>query len=804
MNVQENRAMNTLFNNYFKITMRNLIKQRSRALISLFSLVVGMTSFIFLMLYSRYELSYDSFFKHSDRVYMLGQYLPDWVHGGSNNFASTSGIVAPTLKEEFPEVEYAVRTKELESPLIFGQKSILGEGLYADRDFLNVFNFTLIAGDRDTALKDPFSVVLSKTISEKLFGREDPIGQIITYKDEQVLKVTGVVEDVPGNTHFKFDYLISFLTMYSFRDDIDTSWRILNYFSYIQLQDKVSFRDFEDKLSAIVAKYHDQYSNNRSYFLIPLQNIHFQTNVNFVRGQPVDKKNIYLLISIAFLILIISCINYVNLAVARAGARSKEVGIRKTVGATQGQLKKQFLGESFILTFVSMLMSLASVYLLFPLFKKIAGSEIPIGALIDGKNAAGLLGLLLIVGFFAGGYPAFFLSTLRPVNVIKNSFGSSISGGQQRFRNILIVFQFGVTIILVVGAVAIQKQLIFIKNKDIGYSRENVVTVRAWNNESRENHQAIKRELKKNPLILSASVANIAPLRFTEANDIEVETETGEMAEIPMVTTYFIDDDYVKLFAMKITEGRNFSLDLAADIENQVVVNETVARMAGLKDPVGKRIRKWGRNMQIIGVVKDFHFTSFRTKIDPLMFSYSPERSNIFLIKIEGSQIKETLDYIDSTFRSFSPNFTFDYAFMDDLYDNLYQEEGSLGGIIVGFSLLAMIIAAIGLFGLISFEIVKRTKEIGIRKILGASVFSVMGLILRKFFVLIVLAMMISLPLAYYFTHEWLKGFVYHIGLNVGLFALSIAVIIGAAVLSIGRQTVKAALANPAESIKSE
>jgi putative ABC transport system permease protein len=793
-----------MIKSYFKIAIRNLIKQKSWTFISLFSMVVGIASFILLSLYARYELSYDSFFKHSDLIYQLGQYLPDWKHGGSNYFASTSGIVAPTLKEEFPEVTYAVRTKEIEYPLIYRQKSILGRGLFADRDFLKVFTFPLESGDRDTALKDPFSIVLSKSLAEKLFGDENPVGQIITFANGQILNVTAVVEDVPGNTHLKFDYLISFLTMYSFRDDIDSAWGILNYNSYIQLKNQVFYRDFEKKLSAIVSKYHDQNSNNRRYFLIPLQKIHFETHINSLPEQSIDKKSVYLLISIAFLILLISCINYVNLATARAGVRNKEVGIRKTVGATQQQLRKQFLGESFILTFFSIVVSLIAVCFFFPVFRKITGSEIPFDVFLNWKNAVGLLGLFLMVGFFAGAYPSFYLSALKPLNVLKNYFEPGKSGGHQKFRASLLVFQFGVTIVLGVATVVIQKQLIFIRNQDIGYNRENVVAVRTWNNESREKYQTIKSELLKHPQILTAAVANTAPLKYTEANNIQVETETGEMVELPMVTTYFIDEDYVDLLDMEIVSGRNFSRDLAYDIERQVVLNETAARTVGLLDPVGKKIRKWGQDMQIIGVVKDFHYTSFRTKIGPLMFSYAPERSNLFFIKIAGHNIREALESIDSTFCRISPNFTFDYALMDDLYLNLYKKEGDLGGIVMSFSILAMIIAAIGLYGLISFVVWKKTKEIGIRKILGASVFSVTGLILKQFFIPIGFAMMISLPVAYYFSHQWLLGFVYRIGLNVGLFTFSIAIILTVAVLSIARQTIKAAIVNPAICLKQE
>ncbi len=793
-----------MFGNYIKIAVRNLIKQKSQTFISLFSLVVGMACFILLTLYARYELSYDSFFEHGDRIFRLGQYVPDWNFGGSNLTASTSGIVAPTLKEEFPEVISAVRTKEVESPLVYEQKSILGKGLFADRDFLKMFPFPLRAGARDTSLAEPFSVVLTRTLAEKLFGGEDPLGRIVTFEKGRVLKVTGVVEDPPGNTHLKFDYLISFLTMYSLRDDIDTAWGILNYTSYVQLRDGASVADFENKLPAVVAKYHDPNSKDRRYFLTPLRDIHFATHVRSHASPAVDKKAIALLVAIAFVILVIACVNHINLATARACGRGKEVGIRKTVGATRRQLTQQFLGESFILTFLGLLVSLAAVSIFLPAFNKIAGEEIPIRALGELRSVALLVGLFLAVGFLAGGYPALYLSTLKPLNVLKGSSGSRTSGGQRGFRNLLTVFQFGVTIVLVVAAVVIQKQLLFISNRDIGYDRKNVVAVRTWNDESREDHQAIKNELLKNPLIAAAAVANTAPLRQTEANNIRVETEAGDMADLPMVTTYFIDADYLGLMGMELAAGRNFSRAQAADIDRQVIINETAARLAGLKNPVGKKILKWDQEMRIIGVVKDFHFTSFKAKIQPLMFSYRPEWSNLFLIKVAGRQLGETLSFIEATFRRFSRNFAFDHAFLDDLYNGLYKTEKSLGGIILGFSIVTMVIAAFGLYGLVSFVVARKTKEIGVRKVLGASVFSVMGLVLKKFFALIAVALLMSLPVAYYFTREWLKGFVYRIDLSAGLFVFSVFLIMAVAFLSVAGQTVKAALANPADSLKQE
>lgn len=793
-----------LFLNNFRLAVRTSIKYKSMTFTGSFSLVVGMSSFILLMLYARYELSYDSIFENSDRIFLLGQSIQDQESGGSSSYTSTSGIVAPTLRKEFQDVRYAVRVKEVESPLIYMKKSIVAQGLYADSDFLNVFTFPLIEGDRETALMDPFSVVLSETLAKKLFVDEDPMGKTITCENQRVLKVTGIIKDIPGNTHLKFEYLISFLTMYSLRDDIDRSWMILNYFSYIQLADGVPAGDFENKLPAIVEKYHDKNSKNRRYFLVPLRNIHFATDITNPSIPTTDRKIIFMLVSIAFLILAIACINHINIATAQANARAKEVAMRKINGASRQLLVRQFMVESYILTFLSIILSLVIVGLLMPVYSKIFGNEISLHFILDWRNIAGLLGLFLGVGLLAGGYPAFYLSSLRPLDILKSSFGSPSYKGQWKFRNILTVFQFGVSVILMVVAVTIQKQLNFIKSKDIGYNRENVLALRMWNDEGRKNYREIKREMLRNPFISAAAVASTLPILMTERNNISVETETGEMIELPLVTTYFIDEDYLGLFEMTITAGRNFSRDFSYNIDNQVVINETTADMAGLTNPVGKKIRKWSQELEIIGVVEDFHFTSFKRSIEPLIFSYNPERIKVFLIRVSDYSIGHTLKYIDSTFRRFDSNFTFDYSFMGDEYNSLYKNESNLGRIILNFSILTMIIAVIGMYGLISFVVRRKTKEIAVRKVMGSSVSSVMGVILKYFFIPITIAILVSLPVAYYIAHEWLKDFAYHINLGAGLIAFSISIILIVAFLSIVQQTIKAAITNPVESLRLE
>ncbi len=800
----EQSDAHTFFPGYLRLAARNLVKYRSMTFIGAFSLAVGMSSFILLMLFARYELSYDSIFKDSDRIFLLGQSILDQESGGSSFHASTSGIVAPTLKKEFQEVQYAVRVKEMESPLVYENKSMVAKGLYADQDFLKVFTFQMAVGDRETALNAPFSVVLSEKLARRLFGDEDPIGKTVRSENQRVLTVTGIIKDIPGNTHLKFDYLISFLTMYSLRNDIDKSWSILNYYSYIRLADGIQAGDFENKLPSIIEKYHNKNSRNRRYFLVPLRKVHFATEITTPSIPTIDKKLIYILVSIAFLILIIACINYINIATARADARAREVAIRKINGAGRQLLIKQFMTEAYVLTFFSMIMSLVIVVLLMPFYPKIFGIEIPVRFMIDWRNFAGLAGLFLGVGLLAGLYPAFYLSSLSPLKILKSSTVSRPDTGQLNFRNILTVFQLGVSLILIVIAVIVQEQLSFIRNKDIGYNRENVVALRMWNDEERSNQREIRNELLDNPSVTSAAVANTLPLVMTERNNISIETVTGEKVEVPMVTTYFIDENYIDLFEIELLAGRNFSLDLSSDIENQVIINETTAHMAGLTDPVGKKIQKWGQEMEIIGMVKDFHFTTFAKSIEPLMFSYNPGLSKMFLIKVSDNNTGQTLRYIDSTFRRFDSNFIFDYSFMDDRYNSLYRNESDLGRIILSFSLLAMVIVIIGMYGLISYVIRRKKKEIAVRKVMGSSVSGVVGIILKYLLLPISLSILVPLPVAYIIAIDWLKDFAYRINLNFWLLAFSISIILVVAFLSTLQQTIKAAVSNPVGNLRLE
>lgn len=793
-----------MLKNYLRAALRHLIKHKSYTLISLVSLVIGITCFILLMLYAKNELGYDSFHKNGGRIYQIGQFMPTWNVGGTNDYAATSGILAPTLAREFPEVETAVRIFGTDAPVIYQHNSVLAAGLYADKDFFDVFTYPLTAGDRATALREPFTIVLSKSLAGKVFGREDPLDKIVVHQNGREFRVTGIVEDPPRNSHLRFDYLLSFVTMYSLRNDIDAEWSILNYYSYVLLKEGVSAADFEAKLKTIVAKYHRPADKDRRYFLLPLRKIHVEPDVNTRLSPTLDIKYIRLLMLIAVIVLVIACVNYVNLATARATARAKEVGVRKTFGAARSQLIAQFMGESFLLTLIAILISLVIVRLGLPAFEKFAAVELPAGSWMNAPTALGLVGLLIVVGLLSGGYPALVLASLAPANVFQAARESRRGGRRLSFRNLLVVFQFFATLVLLVAAIVIQKQMRFIDTIDLGYRRDDIVALRLWETDSRKNFAVIKNELLQNPDILAATVSNTAPVRFTEANDVQVENDAGELVALNQVTTYFIDEDYFKVFGMNIVAGRNYSLALRGDIEREVLVNETAARMVGLKNPVGKTFVKWGTNMRIIGVVKDIHFTSLKSRIGPLMFMYSPERAGMCFLKISNRNVDETLKTISSTFRKHSPDFVFDHTSMEEIYGALHENEGKLARILAGFSAMAILVAAIGLFGLVSFIVEKRKKEIGIRKVLGASAFAILGSLVRDVFALIAVAGLLAFPPAFAFSKKWLQGFAYRTELDVWVFVLAALLVAAIALLSVARLTIRAARANPAISLKNE
>ncbi len=801
-----------MFNNYLKIAFRNMKRYKGYSFIHIFGLSIGMACFILLMLYVKYELSFDKFHKNSDRIYRTIMDLPTGNYRGLTEWAITTAMLAPTLMEEFPDVEYATRLHNCRGrQLRYKEKNFVGDGKYGDEHFLKVFSFNLIKGSESSALTEPFSLILSEKLTKKFFGNDNPIGKVITVNNRREYTVTGIIENVPDNSHLQFDFIISFSSLKASGRAHVERWTDINFSTYLLLNDGVSYKEFEKKLDSIVNKYHAYTSEEtkRRYFLQPLKDIHLRSHyISDMAENNGDIKLIYLLISIAVVILLMACINYMNLATALAAWRSKEIGIRKAIGAKRMQLIHQTLSESILLTVLSLTSSLVIVGIFLPSFSAFVDRNIGIDLLLGWKDVFILLGMFFAVGLLSGSYPAYFLSSFRPINILKNTI--KIRAGRNPFnlRNILVVFQCGISIVLILSSLVIQKQLMHIKNSDIGFKRENIAVVRVpwWHNIREEKCGVIKEELLQNSSIKCISVSSSTPLAIGNEDHVTIETENaGEMIDIPQSSRVYVDYDYMDLYNIKILQGRNFSPSFITDKEQSVIVNETLVKQAGLKNPIGKKLTRPDlENGRIIGVVKDFHFLSFKTKIEPVIFSSLSDRGQLFSIEILPGNMEKTLNSIQTAFQKHINNYLFNYYFLDDNFNDMNKAEEKLGKILISFAFIAIIIACLGLFGLASFVTERRTKEIGIRKVVGASISNIMTLLVKEFFMLVCVSIVIALPFAFYMMNKWLDNYVYKTSISVWILLLSTSIALSSTLFTVCFHAAKAATANPVDSLRYE
>lgn len=797
-----------MFWNYIQSALRSIRKHKGYSFINIAGFSVGITSFIFIMLFLKFELSYDTFHEKGDRIYRMVMFWDAWSFGGSSSFAATNGAMANVLPVEFEEIESAIRILPVSSSLMNDQNSAVGDGYYADRDFFNIFTFPLKSGDPATALADPMSIVLSEKLAASLFGNEDPVGKPVTGLRDMTFTVKGVYREIPRNSHLQFDFIISARTMYTFRDNIDTTWNILDYYNYVLLREGVDYKEFEKKLVSLVDKYHEPEEHTRYYFLQPLSDIRFNPGILSHLSETIDRKIIYLFSSIATLILIIASVNYINLATARASNRCKDVGIRKTVGAIKSDLIRQYMSESVIITIFAALISLGAAYILHPYFTLFVNQEIPLSIILNPLNIITIFGTAVLVGALSGCYPSLFLASFNPAEVLKT--GAKTGARKSRFsmRNILVVFQFIVSIALVLSTLVIYKQLSFIANKDIGFNRDNIITMRLWKSDSLQKIESVKDELLKNSLVLNASVSDRAPIHAWENSTIRVESEeTGEMIALSQVSHFYVDSDFIDLYNIRVKEGRNFSPEFPTDRTQAVLINETAVKKLGLQNPVGKKAAaSYYRDTRIIGVVEDFHFASFTQQIGPIIFVPYPEgyRNSVLSIKLSGRDIPESLRYIEETLRDHLDRFVFDYSFLNTQINNNYNSENRLGALFTAFSTIALSIAAIGLLGLISFNITRKTREIGIRKVLGSSEAGISGMLVKEFVALVFIAGIISMPVSYMAMNRWLQEFAYRTEISAWTLMLSFASVMFIALGSVSLQVFRAARKNPADSLRHE
>jgi len=802
-----------MFKNYFKTALRNLKKNKAFSFINIFGLAIGLTSFMLIAVFVLNELSYDKYPARAKNMYRV--ILSVTGNGDIAAYPMVDVAVGEGMKRAFPEIEATTRVSGAQDFVKYDDKQFKEKQLaYADSNFLQLFSIPLTEGDINTALVQPKSIVISKAFAKKYFGNEDALGKSLSVGTNQALyKVTGLFDEVPENSHFHFDAFLSL----SSRHLTHQTWSNIGFYTYLLLNKNADPHQLEKKFPQLVAEHvvpeiqHDmgvslaeaQKSINTFVFsLQPLTDIHLYSHTKYELEPNGDIQYVYIFSALAFFILLLACVNFTNLSTARAVKRAREVGIRKVLGSLKKQLIIQFLTESVVLTFLSMIIAFGLLFLLLPYFNELADRQIPFSFFISYQSILAMISLIIITGIVAGIYPSFFLSSFNTIKVLK---GSSSKGSQKNLlRSSLVVFQFFVSIALIIATIIVYQQLHFMQNKKLGYDKEQVLYLP----DARllgKDQPAFKQQLSQNKNVVAASIARSVPgLPFMDGTEIYPKNENGNGKEIH-ANIYHVDEDYLKTLGIKIVSGRNFSRDFPSD-SSAVVINQAMVRELGWNrtNPIGKTIVRSGQQQfKVIGVMGDFNYASAKQEIAPLMMMLGNNYGGL-VVKINTADVKGFLSDLKKQWDSFNPQGALEYTFLDDNFAKMYASEIRTQKIFSAFALIAIIIASLGLFGLSAFVIEQRTKEIGIRKVLGASVQNVLLLVSKDFLLLVGIAFLISVPVTWWAMHNWLQDFAYRINIQWWVFMLAGFVAILISIITISFQAIKAAIANPVKSLRSE
>ncbi|MFA6085211.1 ABC transporter permease [Mucilaginibacter sp.] len=791
-----------MIKNYIKIAWRNLYKNKGFSLIHIMGLTIGITVCMMIFIYIMNEFSMDNFHTKGKRIYRVMRNFKELKQG----VPYLSGPYAPALLNDFPgEIKQAVRVNTSQGLISFDNKSFIEKKLYVtDAGFFNLFTFKLIKGNAATVLKDPSSIVLTETTAKKYFGNIDnAMGKVLTMDKKLQLKVTGIAKDVPSNSHLDFDMVVP-LANY-FKADYFNVWINNGLFTYVLLDEHTDKAALEKKFPQFVNKYMGadlaRFGMKMNLSLTPLSAIYFEPSSAFDSVKHGDKTVVYIFISIAVLIMLIACINFTNLSTLRAVERSKEVGLRKVLGALKNHLVLQFIGESMLLTVISCVLSVVALLLLMPWYKELLGYSLTV-SWNSGPIYLFLAGVILVIGFLAGSYPAFFLSAFSPIQALKGKLRLGKSG--TFFRQSLVVVQFSISVLLIIGTIVIMNQMSFVKGKELGYDKEQIVVVPIDNDDIYNHRKVFKNELEGKGNIASVSLMSGEPGGFHDVQSFDAEGQTETFKS----RTEFADFEYVKTLGLKIVAGRDFSPKFSTDTADAALINETAAKKLGFtpQQAIGKLIKNTIRDStkrRIIGVIKDYNFLSLKENMDALVISPAEDR-RVAVIKIKPGNIKATIATIKDAYTQAAPVYPFEYSFLDQKFDVTYKTDLRQQTMLTIFSGLAIFIACLGLFGLASFTAVKRTKEIGVRKVLGSSVVNILLLLSKDLLKPVVIATAIAIPLGYYFMHTWLQNFAYRTPLNWWIFVFAAFITFAIALLTVSIKSLKAAMVNPIKSLRSE
>ena len=795
-----------MIKNYFKIIFKNFRKQKMFSLINLLGLTVGITCCLMIFLFIKHELSYDDFHKKGKDIYRVVRTRDLSGSNDKQDIAWVSGPYSIALRNDFPDaIKRAVRINPDNDLFSYNNISFNEKNVFiTDHDFFELFDFPLIKGNPAEVLKDPTSIVLTASTAKKYFGDQDPMGKVIKMNNKLQLKVTGIARDVPNNSHLNFDLIVP-ISNFKYYDSIQ-NFPNNGLYVYLELNPNISPTQLTSRFPEFMNKYLGKHYALNGFKmgldLQPMKDIYLKPLQldNIKHG---NKKVIYIFTSIAILILIIACINFMNLATARATDRSKEVGLRKVLGARRKQLFAQFILESFLFASVSSFLSLILLQILMPAYTNLLGYELS-SFWKDPLIYAFILSVIVVIGFLAGIYPALLLSSFSVIESLKGKLRVGTNGAF--FRKALVVFQFSISVLLIISITIILSQMNYVKNTDLGFNKQQSLLVRIDNNEIYKQKSRFKNTLQNDPSVINVSLMSGEPGGFHDGHGFDAEAIPGQKIQF---STEFTDFEFVKTLGLKIIAGRDFSPQFSTDSTTAVLINRTAAIKLGYtpEQAIGKWIKNVTRDKAqrtIVGVVEDYHFASLHNKIEPLVISPGQDL-RVAVIRLKPSNhLQSTIGEIKNIYASATPSYPFEYQFLDDEFDQHYKDDIKQGTILGVFSAIAIFIACLGLFGLASYTAIKRTKEIGVRKVLGSSIQNIAVLLSKDLLKPVLLGTVIAIPIGYYFMYRWLQDFAYRVSIDWWMFACAAFVAVSIALLTVSFQAVKAAIANPVKRLRTE
>ena len=794
-----------MIKNLLLVALRNIKRDKWYSLLNILGLTIGITFSLLLIFYIKDELSFDRYHEKANRIVRFVANIKE-ASKDTMRWAANPYPLGPELTKDFPEVEYSIRFIDNGDMMLKnGDKRLYNDKSYfVDSNFFKVFTYPLLEGDPNTALIEPKSLVLTRSVAEKYFGQtRGLLGKTLLDDSGAVYKVTGVMEDVPKNTTQLFNVLISNSTL---PKDFSSNWGSFNFNTYALLRPHTNLAVFNQKLMALYGNFMEPIfaaSNIKIRISAqPLTDIHLKSDDIAGSGESGSMSYIYIFAAVALFMLLIACINYMNLTTARSARRAKEIGIRKVSGSSQGQLIAQFLVESTLSALLALLISMGLIALLLPTFNTLSGKFISFGSLLEPGTFLILLAIVVFVGLSGGSYPAFYLSKFMPVSILKGTLSKGSSN--VTLRRTLIVIQFSISMTMLICTFVVYKQLQYVRSKDMGFNKAQVINIAVNSSgDVRSKILAFKNDIRNNPNVRSVSTSESIPGYGNNFNLFSIPTDHGYVDK--GIDTYGIDEDFFKTLGMQMATGRNFSGPV--DTLRKIIVNEKMVQYFGWKNPIGMRVKFYkdtsGRYLEVVGVVKDYNQKSLYSPMVPLMLRYNAINANIQL-KLDGQHVSTTLASVEKTWKTYFSELPFSYTFLDEEFDSQYAADQRRGQIFTAFSILTVVITCLGLLGLIAFTTEQRQKEISIRKILGAGLGEIIPLITRNFIFLVGLSCLIAFPVAYWFMHQWLDNFSYNTGLSVLPFILSALAVLFLTLLTVIFHTVKAALTNPTKSLRSE